>query len=126
MMTRNSKMTVFNKDPNSEEFREWFEKGRDGAMNVDCLSKTAQAGWLRGRAAYREDLTKLKHFIDEPTRSKSELIEMAHNRLGIPKSGLMQMSKPKVCNAIRSAILHEESLSIIAEEAAYSGSTRIN
>ncbi len=70
------------------------------------------------------DLESVGRVLSDESTTKRELIELAAARFSIPRSRLMKMSTDDVREAIRTALLHERSIAIIAEEARRSGSDR--
>lgn len=75
--------------------------------------------WLRNL-----DTNAAKAFISDESKTKAELLELASERLSIPRARLMKLSMPEIREEIRSALLHEESLQIISQEAERSGANR--
>jgi hypothetical protein len=80
------------------------------------LPDTPELKTLSGEAVAR--------FVVDETKTKRELIELAVTRFSIPRSGLMRMKTADVREAIQTALLHENSISIIAQEARRSGADR--
>jgi hypothetical protein len=70
------------------------------------------------------DAEAVKAFISDETKSKSELIELANVRFSIPHSRLMKMRIRDIRDFIKSALLHEDSITAIAEQARKSGTHR--
>jgi len=72
------------------------------------------------------DSATLNRLIEEENLSKKDLIRVGTERFSIPQSKLMRMNREGVIAELRSAIIHEESLSIIEKEAERGGSKRIS
>jgi hypothetical protein len=70
------------------------------------------------------DASSVIEFISDEARTKPELIELATARFAIPRARLMKMRTLDVRDAIRAALLHEDSLAIITEEARRRGTNR--
>jgi hypothetical protein len=70
------------------------------------------------------DLTSVKNFISDETKSKHQLIDLAAARFSIPRSRLRRMNVADVRQVINSALLHESTIEILSEEAKRDGSTR--
>ena len=75
--------------------------------------------WLRAL-----DAEAVTRFILDEAKTKSELLELASERFSIPRAKLMRLSTPDVRSEIQSALLHEESIRIISEEAERGGANR--
>jgi hypothetical protein len=75
--------------------------------------------WLRGL-----DTEAVRRFISDATKSKSQLIELASERFSIPRSRLVRTSIQGVREEILAAIMHEESIRIISQEAERAGNNR--
>jgi hypothetical protein len=70
------------------------------------------------------DAASVAEFLSDETKTKPELIELAAARFSIPRARLMKMRTSDVRDAIRAALLHEDSLTIITEQAQRSGANR--
>jgi hypothetical protein len=70
------------------------------------------------------DLDSVGRVLSDKSATKRELVELAAARFSIPRARLMKISTDDVREAIRTALLHEKSISIIAEEARRSGADR--
>ena len=70
------------------------------------------------------DHQSIERFIDDETKTKNELLDLATARFSIPRSQLMRMKTVEVRQMIYSALLHESSIEIISEEAKRGGSER--
>jgi hypothetical protein len=66
----------------------------------------------------------IDRLIRDSGTTKIELIELAASRFGMPRSKLLRLSLDSVRDALRSALMHEASLTVITEEAARSGARR--
>ena len=66
----------------------------------------------------------IRRFLADLTKSKLELIELASIRFGIPRSKLMRLRTEEVRDRIHAALLNEDSLHIISEEAQRGGAKR--
>lgn len=70
------------------------------------------------------DASEVTRFLNDLNNSKLDLIELAAIRFGIPRSKLMKLRTEEVRDRIRAALLHEDSLHIISEEARRGGAKR--
>lgn len=70
------------------------------------------------------DAAAVKDFIADEAKTKPELIELATVRFSIPHSRLMKMKTQDIRGFLRSALLHEDSIAAIAEQARRSGTHR--
>jgi hypothetical protein len=70
------------------------------------------------------DLQSVQRFLADQGKSKTELLELAAERFSIPRSQLKRMKIADVRQVINSAMLHESSIEIIAEESKRDGSAR--
>jgi hypothetical protein len=78
------------------------------------------------------DLTQLKNldvkgieaFLADERRTKLELIDLAAMRFSIPRSQLLKLRTAAVRETIRTALMHEQSIAIISEEARRDGVRR--
>lgn len=66
----------------------------------------------------------VNQFISDSSKTKAQLIDLAAARFGIPRSKLLKLTVDHVRDAVRSALMHEASLAVIAEEAARYGLRR--
>lgn len=62
-------------------------------------------------------LDKVREILARPDITKSDLIIVGTERFGIPKSRMERVAREEIIKMISSAIQHEESLTIISEEA---------
>ena len=69
-------------------------------------------------------LEEVKKILTDEAMTKTDLINLGAERFAIPRSGLKRLNMSQVSEAIWSAVRHEESLSIISEEAQRGGQTR--
>lgn len=74
----------------------------------------------------RLDPRSVERFISDETKSKMELMDLAAIRFSIPTSQLRRMKLADVREVIKSALLHESSIEIIAEESRREGSARLS
>jgi hypothetical protein len=86
------------------------------------FSETTQMPGFHGLESL--DSSSVASFISDESKTKRELIELAAARFSIPRSRLMRMKSSDVREAIKTALLHENSISIISEEARRSGADR--
>lgn len=70
------------------------------------------------------ELEEVKKILSDPDMKKSDLMELGAERFAISRSRMMRLNTEQVLDAIRSAVRHEESLSIISREAQRGGSER--
>ena len=70
------------------------------------------------------ELEEVKKILSDPDMKKADLIELGAERFAIPRSGLKRLNTEQVLDAIKSAVRHEESLSIISRQAQRGGSER--
>jgi hypothetical protein len=70
------------------------------------------------------DAGSVAKFLSDGTKTKPELIELASARFSIPRARLTRMSTADVREVVRAALLHEDSLAIIGDEARRSGASR--
>jgi hypothetical protein len=66
----------------------------------------------------------IRRFLDDNNNSKFELIDLASARFSIPRSRLMRLRTEEVRERIRAALLNEDSLHIISQEAQRGGAKR--
>lgn len=66
----------------------------------------------------------VERFLADENKTKAELIELAAARFSIPRSKLTKLKMPEVRETIRAALLHENSLKIIMQEAQRGGARR--
>ncbi len=69
-------------------------------------------------------LESVKNLLDTSELTKKDIVNLGHTRFGIPKSRLERQNKAAVIDLVRTAVRNEESLRIIADEAARQGSRR--
>jgi hypothetical protein len=93
------------------------DKNRTGSSKLDSSSKTR-------RPFESLDASEISHFLDDAGHSKRQLVELAFGRFGIPRSRLLRLKTTEVRERIRAALLHEDSLHIISEEARRGGAKR--
>ncbi len=74
----------------------------------------------------RLDPRSVERFISDETKSKTELVDLAAIRFSIPTSQLKRMRLADVREVIKSALLHENSIEILAEESRREGSARLS
>ncbi|SRR6266576_2414146 len=74
----------------------------------------------------RLDPRSVERFISDETKSKMELVDLAAIRFSIPTSQLKRMKLANVREVIKSALLHENSIEILAEESRREGSARLS
>jgi hypothetical protein len=84
------------------------------------LDRHVQPVWLRGL-----DIEGVRRFISDNARSKSQLIELASERFSIPQSRLERQTAQGVREEILSALMHEESIQVISQEAERGGKKRV-
>jgi hypothetical protein len=82
---------------------------------------TALGGPLRFESFSPEEIGQ---FLANPNNSKLQLIELASGRFGIPRAKLMRLRTEEVRERIKAALLHENSLQILSEEAQRGGTKR--
>lgn len=70
------------------------------------------------------ELEEVKKILSDPDMKRSDLMELGAERFAIARSRMMRLNTEQVLDAIKSAVSHEESLSIIYREAQRSGSQR--
>lgn len=66
----------------------------------------------------------VEQFLADGHKTKLELIELASARFSIPRSRLIKLAMPDLRETIRTALLNEETLRIISQEAARAGTGR--
>ncbi|MFH1560049.1 MAG: hypothetical protein ABID84_01370 [Chloroflexota bacterium] len=86
--------------------------------------KNVQVSHLRGIDLASIDLTKAKELLHTQELTKMDLIRIAYERFGMPKSRLERQNRAAVLDAIDAALRNEEALDIISEEARREGSRR--
>jgi hypothetical protein len=79
---------------------------------------------LESRKFRNMDAKAVEEFIADDLRTKAELIELGTLRFSIPRSNLMRMRISDVRAAIHAAVLHEQSIQVIGDEAIRSGADR--
>jgi hypothetical protein len=72
------------------------------------------------------DLKDVQKLIDDQSLTKSYLVKMGIERFSIPKSKLLKLTIDGIRSEIRNAMMHEESIKIISQEAARSGTNRVS
>lgn len=70
------------------------------------------------------DAQGIESFVADDQKSKFELIDLAAMRFAIPRAQLIKMRTSEIREKIRSALLHERSISIIEDEARRDGAKR--
>lgn len=70
------------------------------------------------------ELEQVKSLLTAPDTSKTFLLILAVERLGMARSRLEKMPREEIVRALQAAVQHEESLSIISEEARRGGEKR--
>lgn len=70
------------------------------------------------------DSEAVRRFIHDGKRPKSDRVRLAGLRLSIPHSRLQRLRHEEIRETIEAALRHEESLSLIAEEARRGGEQR--
>jgi len=70
------------------------------------------------------DSDAITQFLDDDSKPKAALVELAASRFGIPRSKLYRMKISEVRDTINSALQHENSLKIIGQEAERQGTYR--
>ena len=66
----------------------------------------------------------VQRFLDDESKTKSELIELAAARFSIPTSQLQRSKVSEIRQTILTALLHETSIDILSEEAKREGNAR--
>ncbi|MEA3036493.1 MAG: hypothetical protein QOH04_2265 [Sphingomonadales bacterium] len=69
-------------------------------------------------------LEQVKSLLDDPETSKTFLLILAVERLGMARSRLEKMPREEIVRALQAVVQHEESLTIISEEARRGGEKR--
>jgi hypothetical protein len=72
------------------------------------------------------DSEMLNKIIMDEKLTKGELVRVARERFSIPRSKLLRMTIEGVRSELKSALLHEESLKIISQEAHRGGTNRVS
>jgi septum formation topological specificity factor MinE len=70
------------------------------------------------------ELEQVKSLLDSADTSKAFLLILAVERLGMARSRLEKMPREEIVRVLQAAVQHEESLSIISEEARRGGEKR--
>lgn len=83
----------------------------------------------RARGSPRADLMALDEsaieaFIDDPAKTKDQLLELAAARFSMARSQLRRERAEVIRQSIRSALMHESSIEIIGAEATKGGNAR--
>jgi len=89
-----------------------FHHSRDLKAGNDAIEKSSLS------------LAEVRDILFDETRLKEELVILGFERFGISKSKLERLSKKEITEGIWAALHHEESLSIISEEAQRGGKGR--
>lgn len=71
------------------------------------------------------DLKSVRELLDTPGLTKTDLVRIAQERFGIPKSKLERQRREATIEAIHAALSNAEALDIIAEQARSEGSQRV-
>ena len=66
----------------------------------------------------------IQRFLSDKKKSKLDLIDLATARFAIPRANLMKLRTDEVRETVKAALLHEDSLRIISQEAKRSGIKR--
>lgn len=66
----------------------------------------------------------VQRFLDDESKTKNELIELAAARFSIPTSQLQRSKVSEIRQTILTALLHETSIDILSEEARREGKAR--
>ncbi len=90
--------------------------------DIDILAKRRRS--LEASQLKDLKLEEVKEILSDETMTKADLIELGAERFAIPRSGLGRMNMGHVSEAIWSALRHEESLTIISQEAQRGGKER--
>ena len=72
------------------------------------------------------DLKAVAEMIDDSGMTKSYLIKLGVERFSIPKSKMQRLNIEGIKLELRNALMHEESIGIISQEASRSGAKRVS
>jgi hypothetical protein len=114
----------------AQALRELARSLRRGALDSHRKRLPVKASVTRTAAELerlrRLDPRSVERFISDETKSKMELVDLAAIRFSIPTSQLKRMKLADVREVIKSALLHENSIEILAEESTREGSARLS
>ena len=94
----------------------------EAVEDIDVSSKQRRS--LEASRLKDLKLEEVKEILSDETMTKADLIGLGAERFAIPRSGLGRLNMGQVSDAIWSALRHEESLSIISQEAKRGGKER--
>ena len=115
------------KDALSELARFLIERG-ERPLALPAAKSEQRKAEASHRAKARERFSDLpaqtiRKILEEDSMTKEELATLANARYGLGRSHLLRIPRDEVVSSIKSAMQHEESLSILSKEARRKGRT---
>ncbi|WP_174951297.1 hypothetical protein [Burkholderia lata] len=82
------------------------------------LSERAPTPRRPSAVEYRNmEISQIRKFIEDESKTKKQLLELAAERFSIPTSQLQKLAIVEIRRRITSALLHEDSIEILSTEA---------